>query len=69
MSAEIRRAAKIKGRIWHYWKVTPRFNLDLYNGVEHRALCGAKARNDALDERTDHLPGCWRCDQRKRTAK
>jgi hypothetical protein len=65
---DIRKAAKNNGRLWHWWKVTPRFNLDIYNGVEHVAFCGARARNDALDERTDHLHGCGRCDQRKRAA-
>lgn len=66
---DIRRAVKKNGRLWHWWKVTPRLNLDIYNSVEHRSLCGAKARNDHLDENVRHLRGCGRCDQRKRTAK
>lgn len=65
----VARAAKKNGRIWHYWKVTPLLNLDVYNGHEHVAFCGARARNDSLDERTDHLPGCGRCNDRWKPAK
>jgi hypothetical protein len=64
MKTHIRAAQKERGRVWHLFPLplTPVLG-------QIRALCGARFGLNAVDEKTAHLHGCGRCDQRSRTAK
>lgn len=60
-------AKKPKGRLHHAFRL-PLTPIDGTVG-DVRSLCGQRFNVTALDTNVDHLWGCGRCDQRKRTAK
>lgn len=60
----LRASHKTRGRVYHHFRKP----LTLVLG-RATALCGAKLSNSQLNERIDHLHGCFRCDERSRALK